>query len=89
LAGAFPGWHRPDFLGRLRVKKSHVRFFSAEASQKNFSREIFSRAVAGGRWMGLSERKISLISRNDNIILRNDKPFFEENPYLCSVLIDK
>jgi len=29
--------------GRRHVKKSHVRFFHAEASQKNFSREIFSR----------------------------------------------
>ena len=27
------------------MKKSHVRFFHAEASQKNFSREIFSRGV--------------------------------------------
>jgi len=30
-------------MGRLPRKISHVRFFHAEASQKNFSREIFSR----------------------------------------------
>ena len=28
-------------MGRLRVKKSHVRKFYGKASQKNFSREIF------------------------------------------------
>jgi hypothetical protein len=30
-------------MGRLPRKISHVRFFHGEASQKNFSREIFSR----------------------------------------------
>ena len=28
------------------MKKSHVRFFHGKASQKNFSREIFSRGAA-------------------------------------------
>ncbi len=37
--------HAPVNIGGLRVKKSHVRFFHGKASQKNFSREIFSRGA--------------------------------------------
>ena len=36
-------WRWGKNAGWRHVKKSHVRFFHAEASQKNFSREIFSR----------------------------------------------
>ena len=50
---------------------------------------IFITRRCEGSQDGLVKAKISMILRNDNIILRNDKPFFEENPYLCSVLIDK
>ena len=37
------------------MKISHVRFFSAEASQKIFSREIFSRGVLGAFFRLLAE----------------------------------
>jgi len=36
-----------SFINRNCTKKSHVRFFSAEASHENFSREIFSREGPG------------------------------------------
>ena len=43
------------------MKKSHVRFFHAEASQKKFSREIFSKGHAS------SLRSPSLLKREHGI----------------------